>query len=673
MVGAAAVAGAAPVPSGLGRLMQGMAGVGGKLAPAFGVAKGAAQGAGAAAGYVGANFVAQPAKGILGFFVNFFPEAGTNVYGWFLWGAAFIYLIDWFSGFNTAATANLHLWFAAAAFLILGITGRFLSVPVAASGIVLLMSLYSFAQSDRTFVLNTFSVASLAVALFIYWRANTPGFFKYLPLFAFVDVYALPVFRDRLLEYVQNINYASFAVAFVTNRILFPLWLWFGIFAFSGETSPSTRVARKLLAVMIVFYLVVSTPQITHAYSTKVSGLTPEEKEVAQTVWSRFQTNVQRIVSGEFLKAPVASAYEGLERTFGFGEPKEQPKMGLQLRDDPNMPKVFDLNFYNAATPSLIMDVPNPFPADFDPARKVMDVVEVECKDNTGTARSGTPVEPSPKPSLEKPVKVSYKRPRTAKCEFSGLKEGSHTADITVKYKFAEDAELSTSFMRSDKLEVLIAAGEDPATVNKIPPAKAEYDNGPVAITWGPVELVTAPASVDLVGNKNWSLIVYVAKSGAWEGEISGIEELTLTVPDYVSLAKTDDEDKRCSFKSADGETNTYKVKDILIGSKSRTDPFKFVGDGVRFECETTIKPEILGGADWAGAQFKVNGIFVFAVKRSVTFDVEGCNKGETRTCLTEKSKCAGNQTCADGTWSGCTDWAGDECVEETTSGGAAE
>lgn len=631
--------------SGLGRIAQGMKGVGGKFAPAFGIAKGAAQGAGAAAGYVGANFVAQPAKGILGFFVNFFPEAGTNVYGWFLWGAAFIYLIDWFSGFNTAATANLHLWFAAAAFLILGITGRFLSVPVAVSGIVLLTSLYSFVQPGRTLALNTFSVVSLAFAFIIYWRANTPGFFKYLPLFAFVDVYALPVFRDRLLEYAQNINYLSFAVAFVTNRILFPLWLWFGIFAFSGETPPSTRVARKLLAVMIVFYLVVSAPQVANAYGTKISGLTPEEKEVAQGVWARFHANLQHITSGEFLKAPVASAYGSLEQTLGFGEPKQQPKLGLALVQDSTMLKKYDIS-YKKPEPSFVMRITSPFPASSE--KPYIEVTDINCNDKKSKLKFGHGITSKGiTPTEGKPVAVFYNGPdggAQVKCPLlkdSKWESGDYTISAEVDYKVDATAFLTTAFIRADQDEALRKQNIDPSVVNNIRPAAAEYENVPVTLTWGPPDLTKSPASVNLgepaAANQKGSvslvetaqnllITVYVSKNSGWgKGEIKAVEQLRLLLPEGVTLALGDS----CDFVPSDadsgngGEWYVADPKMIIKDKKPR-----FIGDAIRFDCGLKVSKEALSGADWAPARFDVSGRFIFTTKLDgITFTVEGGEK----------------------------------------------
>ncbi|MBI2580380.1 hypothetical protein HYV85_01080 [Candidatus Woesearchaeota archaeon] len=628
-----AAAAAAPPSSWLARAAQGLAKVGSKFSPAYGIAAKAAapmmQGVAAGGGYVGANFVAQPAKGILGFFVNFFPEAGTNVYGWFVWGAAFLYLMDWASGFNAAATASLHLWFAAAAFLIFGVTGRFLSIPVAASGIVLFMSLYSFMQAERTFALNSFSITSLALAFFIYWRANTPGFFKYLPLFAFVDVYALPVFRDRLLELTQNVNYLSLALAFVTNRILFPIWLWFGIFAFSSEAPPSTRVARKLLAVMIAFYLIVSAPQIAEAYSTKVSSLTPEEKEVAQTVWARFQTNVgasiRGIVSGEFLKAPVASVYEKAEIAFGFGKAKEEPKMGLQLVNNPNMQQKFDLAYKDVPAASVTLTVPNPLPLDLK--QRYIGVTGIKCED---TSESGTETKtgkidpPGREPSSGKPFELYYGDDQTGVCIFPGI--AKHSVKFKVEYRVEETAYFETTIMRDDKRRALLAKQDDPAVkreLSNIPPAKAEYNNGPAAIKWDPPALTKAPVSNEYARK----IVVVVSNSGAWPGELAGIEWLEVIAPQGVRL-----EGEPCSFTKKQGYDNVYEVASWKIRTKDGKGDLRFIGDKITFECGLVFDNSFLGGGDTAGARFDARGSFIFSTSPSSAVTFEVINSGTETT-----------------------------------------
>ncbi|MBI2141244.1 hypothetical protein HYU16_02360 [Candidatus Woesearchaeota archaeon] len=683
-----AAAAAAPIPpSGFGRLMQGMIGVGSKLAPALGVARaatpavgGAAQGLGMGAGFAVGQAATAPVKGIFGWFADLKPE---NLYSGVVVFAVIIYIIDFLTGFDIARTAQLRWIFALGSFFVLMITGRYIkfwSVVIAAVQFYSLYGTLNLLQSGLGWVdlINPSKIWVIVLLLgsgVFYVNLPIPGAIKWLPVVIISEIYGLPIIRDKALDYFANAGYLAFIVAFALNRVLFPIPLIYSMFAFYSES----KTARKLVGALIIFYLIASLPQIKGAYNSH-AGLSPEEKEVAQDIKEKFLASARNILSGEFLRAPTAAAYEGLERTFGFGEPKEEPKMGLQLRDDPNMPKVFDLGFYSVAAPSVIMEVPNPLPVDTD--KKAIRVVGIDCEDESGSSQ-GIVVEPSPEPTADQPVLVSYRRPRTAKCEFPDLKEGSNSAKIKVKYGFEADAEMSTAFMRSDKVEALIAAGEDPA--DKIPPARAEYDNGPVSITWGPVELVTSPASVSITANPRpspapakplpwqaWTtfgLVVYVGKSGAWEGEIASVNSLELRVPEGITLISDYSNDpypppdaSKCSFiRKTDDKgnriPNEYVVKPELI-KRTKTDgslgDSRFIGDGVAFTCKMIVPPSVLAGTDWVGADFKVALGYVFSTEKAVSFEIQGCDKGSTQDCMTDKN-CAGTQTCNnDGAWGPC-------------------
>ncbi|MEK6854436.1 MAG: MFS transporter [Nanoarchaeota archaeon] len=676
------------IPLAAGRIAQGLAGVGSKFAPAVGGAKaaapaigGAIQGLGMGAGIAVGQLVAQPVKGFVGWFVNFWPD---NIYGWFLWMGAFIYWLDWQTGFNAAATANFHLSFAIVAFLLIGFTQRFLNSTALLSTTGIFLSLIGFINATDIRG-RGFAAVAFMIAFYFYSRTSAPGFFKLLPIVAFVDVYGMPVFRDVVLGYAANINYVSFVTAFVFNRILFPIWLWFGAIAL----YENTRVARKVLTLIIIFYFVVTLPTITAAYKSKVAGLTTEEKEVSQGIWERFQINARRVVSGEFLKAPVASAYEKAGQLYGFGQAKEEPKIGLQLVNDPNMPQEFNLEFYDAAAPSVIMEVPNPLPLD-DPKKRVINVVEVECEDKTTGDSNWKLVEPSPKPDPDNQdtyATVYYKGRKPVTCKFENFKEGSYTVEIKATYAFHANADFSTAFMSRDRLEAKVFKGEDPAVKDKVPFSTAGYDNGPIAITWGGVELVSPPVGVK--AGSPLGFLLFVAKTGAWEGEIAGIKSLTLITPSEFEFVETGDKDKTCSFtkvkEESNAEVNVYKVKEELIkkeytikekdGKERIKVKPRFIGDGIRFMCPMSVSSglldELAGPGDtdrnrpWKGGTFKVSVDYLFSTKKTVSFKVKGCEARVTKGCTTkDDNKCPGTQTCnADRTWGEvCNDIPNDDC-----------
>ncbi len=637
----------------LGRIGQGLAGVGSKYAPIIGAAKAAAplagsvgQGLAAGAGFAGAQLIAKPIQGVAGWVVNWLPE---NIAGFMMWGGLALFFIDFKAGFDLGVTGNFHLLFAALAFIFFGVAMGFLNLGITTAALGVLFSLVGFvnASGSGNFGARALAAATIAVSFFFYWKftskfADKEGadFFRYLPLLAFVDVFAMPMFRDQIFSGISGIagNMGAWiygGVFFVFNRLLFPLWVYFPAITLYNNT----RVARRVLIAILLFYFIAALPTVTSQYHAKVSKLTPEETQVAASLWERFRVNLNRILTGQFLQAPLASAYEKAEELYGFGTPKEEPKIGLQVIDDPNMPKAFDLNIFNAASPSIVLHVPNQLPS--DSTQRFIEVVDIGCEDKSAKASQGGLIEPVTKADLAmEPLKVAYRLPSTAKCEFTGMAEGKKTVEFDVKYKFEGSAELSTAFMRSDKLDALVG-NPDPKVMQiglkDIPPASARYDNGPVAITWGPVELANPPARVDLEKTRPVGLVVYVAKSGSWDGEIAGIESVELTTPPGITLSLGE---KNCMFE---GQPGAYTVQRQLIWKnkdefndkeKGTTNPsnLRFIGEGLPFTCRMTVSKETLT-ADWVGAQFKVTVNYLFSTKKTVNFEVKGKQKSEAEVC----------------------------------------
>ncbi len=476
-----------------------------------------------------------------------------------------------------------------------------------------------------------------------------------------------------------NFSYLPFILGLLLNRTFTYPFFWFAIFGLSKKT----RVARSLAWIIMFLFIFASwpniAPEVGKLHSQYVTGATAEQKAFWPNIFKQAGTNFRGAVTSLFQSFTVRTAYAsekvygGLEQTFGFGEPKEEPKIGLQLRDDPNIPKVFDLNFYDAPSPSVIMEVPNPLPL-ADPRKRVMSIVDIECNDKTAGGSGGEVVEPSPKPRPNEPetyALVYYKGPKQVTCKFASMKEGSNIAEIKVKYGFAADADFSTAFMRRDRLEARVLKGEDLVVKDNVPASTAEYDNGPIAITWGSVELVSPPVGVK--AGSPLGFLLFVSKTGSWEGEIAGINSLTLTTPSEFELVETND--KTCAFRKvkeeSNADVNVYKVKDDLI--KKGGKPL-YIGDGVRLMCKLNARDSLineLAGPDdndrrrpWKGGTFKASVDYIFSTKKTVSFEVKGCKSGDTKDCTTKDTKCPGKQTCnADGVWGEvCNDIPNDDC-----------
>lgn len=704
-----AAAPAMPVPpSMLGRLMQGMAGVGSKLAPAYGAAKaaapavgGAIQGVGIGVGAAAGQAGVQTAKGLLAkpisLLRNIIPE---NVMGWYVLLIMVVYWYSWMAGFAAPLVLASHALLALIGFFLFvyvensleegkgslwqivrrnGVTFSILLIidymlltgQVQWNLIFITALLLAFREGSpledlkRVVMVLLIASAASAVVPFLYDRFN--GLF-----FSAAAKIALPLnFQVWSLDF----SYLPFILGLLLNRTFTYPFFWFAIFGLSKKT----RVARSLAWIIMFLFIFASwpsiAPEVSKLHSQYVTGATPEQKEFWPNIFKQAGTNFKGAVTWLFqsFTAQKAYAYEGAYETFGFGEPKEEPKIGLQLRDDPNMPKEFNLEFYDTPTPSVIMEVPNQLPLD-DPRKRVISVVDIECKDKTAGGSGGEVVKPLPKPKPDEPAtyaSVYYKGPKLVTCKFTSMKEGSNTAEIKVKYGFAADAEFSTAFMRRDRLEAKVLKGEDPVVKDNVPSSTAEYDNGPIAITWGDVEIFSPPVGVK--AGSPLGFLLFISKTGSWEGEIAGVNSLILTTPSEFELVETND--KTCSFQKVKEKSNTevniYKVKEDLI--KKDGTP-RFIGDNVRLMCKMSVSDSLineLAGSDdddrrrpWKGATFKASVDYLFSTEKTVSFEVKGCKSGDAKDCTTKDTKCPGKQTCnADGVWGEvCNDIPSDDC-----------
>ncbi len=617
----------------IARASQGMGGiVGSKLAPAYAMGRtaapalgGAIQGVGIGVGLEAGRAVTAPAKSIFGWFADLKPE---NLYSSMVVVAVLLYFLDFITGFDITRTAALRVWgFGMGGAAILAITGGYISfwrVVIAATFFYSVYGLLNALTGTFNLGINLGILTSLLtderalIALVLgtgalYTNLQIPSAIKWLPVFMLLETYGLPVLRDKYLTYVATTSgYLWFAVGFLSNRILFPLPLMYSIFAFYRES----RTARKILGLLIIVYLIASLPQIKGAY-TQYAGLTGVETEQAQGIKDRLLTNIRGIISGEILRAPAASLYEKAEIAFGFGEPKEEPKMGLLLVNNPNMRQEFDLAYKDVPAAGVTLTVPNPLPLDLK--QRYIGVTGIKCKDTSESrtvTKTGKIDPPGIEPSREKPFELYYEDDQTGVCIFPELAE--HSVEFKVEYRVEETAYLETTIMRHDKRAALLAKQDDPAVkreLSRIPPAKAEYNNGPVAIRWDPPALTKAPAS----NERARKIVVVVSNSGAWPGELAGIEWLEVVAPQGVRL-----EGEPCSFTKKQGDDNVYEVASWKIRTKDGKGDLRFIGNKIDFECGLVFDNSLLGGGDTAGARFDARGSFIFSASPSsaVTFEV---------------------------------------------------
>lgn len=620
------------------------------------------QGIGAGVSYVaGSELVAQPVKGIKGLLLNIIPE---NMVGWYVLLIMLVYYWSWMAGFAAPVVLQSHA--------IMAVIGFFLFVYVESSLEEGKGSLWQIIRRNGV----TFSVLMiidnmlltgqfqwnliLIAALLMAFREGHPlddlkrvvtimlvasavtavGPFLYNQFNQFFFSAAAKIALPLNFEFgALNFSYLPFILALLANRTFTYPFFWFAIFWLSKKT----RVARSLAWIVTFLFIFASwpniAPEVSKLHSQYITGATPEQKEFWPNILKQATTNARGAIISLFQSFSVgtASAYEktygNLEQTFGFGQPKQEPKLGLQLSQNSQMLKKFP--DYEPPEPSFIMGVPNPFPA--DSKNPYIEVTEIKCKESSGKGLNfikavtdeGFTVTPA-----NQPVEVYYSGPRggnEVKCLFEGWQLGEdYNVGAEVTYKVENSAYLSTTFMRADKLRGLRLNPSDQKTkkvLDDIPPAAAEHRNVPVTLTWGPLVLKNAPVPIDLDReSNNLAITVYVATNPAWgsgvgKTEIKAVTQLGLLLPAGATLTVND---KSCDFIESNADSGDGRKWYVVNPKKIRKDgvgEWIFIGDAIKFDCGMTVGAAALGGKDAATARFDVSGSFEVTTKlEGITF-----------------------------------------------------
>ncbi len=648
------------------------------------VAGAIAQGAGLRIGWgIGGIF-----SFILNALKNLWPEFGTDkgYFGLYIWFIIFVYYWSWLAGFATSAVLSSHTTLAVIGFIFSVKVDGLSFQTVRRYGIVfsvlLLIDIMLLRGTIHWYLL-------LIAALLLAFKEGNPvkdaqrvilvmavagiGYYVYnrgwlptslvLPFFAKLN---LPLGFDSILFYG----------AVLLNRTVTYPFLWYGIFGLNNKTRVANFLSWFVMLLLIFANWPLLSPEISKIRNQYASGVTAEQRAVIPNLFVSAVGGVRSLGAslGALISAKTAYAYESAQATFGFGEPKEEPKLGLTLVQDSTMLKKYDIN-YKKPEPSFIMRITSPFPTDTE--KPYMEVTNIRCEDKSAKLKplllsgstSKAVTSKGVTPTEDKPVVVFYNGAdggAQVKCVFDEKDwepGNTYTIAAEVDYKVDATAFLTTAFIRADQDEALRKKGIDPAVVNKIPPANARYDNVPVTLTWGPPDLTKSPASIN-VGRplatdlselaaaqtaetaQNLLITVYVSKNSGWENsEIKSVNNLTLTVPPGVSLNDVDDS---CDFKlkavdQASRSTinpaldtglqygnSIYAVKDDRIRKNGDPKFPRFIGDAIRFECGMKVGSGALSGADWAPARFDITGSFVFTTKLDgITFTVEDFSTAE--------------------------------------------
>ena len=620
----------------------------------------------------GKRLVAQPANGFKGLFLNFWPENEAGVYVILV---MFVYWVSWMSNFTGSVLIEAHITLAVIGFVLFVYSDTKLGAAsfmesARSNGILFsVMLIFDLMLLGNGIKWNFVILAALLLALregrpaenfkrvAIVMGTAAVAYYVYIHIFnLFLPNIARISFPLNFELWSVNFGILPFIIALLLNRAVTYPFFWYSIFGLSSKT----RVARSIAWVMMFAFIFAMWPHISpgvnRLHDQYAQGTTSDQKGQVTGFFKTAFTNFFGTV-GNMLRIKTTKIIADTENAFSFGTHKETPKVGLQLVDDPTMQTEVKLNYHDLPIVIFDIKIENPLPADLK--MDSLQVTNIMCLDAVqggkaislpGNIQSGTLptyiqfgddkpgicslIPPPPEPQIAAP--------------------GLHSVDVKATYRIDEGSYMSTAIMRQAKLESLLRGGVNPALPDKIPRAIAEYDNGPVAITWWPVTFAKAPisdANANLLG-------IVIQKNGGWEGDIEGIETLELTLPQGLSLNVND----VCSFNltgvNAD-KTTTYEVDPARIKSTDKDKPLRFIGSGpLSLQCGMNkIDDTFFNEADWGPATFKATGTFLISIqKKGISVNVIGKTQAGQDLCTKTggtweagKSLC----TCKTGEWSG--------------------
>ncbi len=449
---------------------------------------------------LGGKAVAMPVAGVKGIFINLWPENAIGVY---TWAVIVFYFYSWNVGF-VAEVFAAHIVLAFIGFFCYLRADGFSRDNIRETAALFLAML----GIDYVLLTGTFNIPLLAIAfLLLSFRKGgvTEDIKNTAKVLAVIGIliFAYTRYQERLMNWSSGAGLLAFVALYVVNKTFTFPFFWHAILFLPERTRVARLFTWVVVLILVVANLGVIFPSAEQAYNSQLSGaVSAEQKAVWPMLVAKSVNNLRSGVGGflslRWLPGQIDKAHASFEPLFGFGEAnKAQPKLGLELQQ-PGMPESFDMGIVDSATPGVVMSVPNRLPDKFG---GTVSVVDIDCITKSNDVEvSGTLIEPVLESDLDfgNYITIGQGSSSTAKCEFNGLAGDSYASEFTVSYNMKSEAKLETMFMSSGKIDALRSGQEIPGKEDKVPPAFADYDNGPVSVTWGPVELTKTPVNVNI-------------------------------------------------------------------------------------------------------------------------------------------------------------------------------
>jgi hypothetical protein len=398
--------------------------------------------------------------------------------------------------------------------------------------VLLILSLiwyFIFGIWSRGTLAGRFS-ANIAFVLFIYFFVLSPsdrrdkGTLSLMAIFFIVEVF-LPAFASMSPLLMTN----KWIVNYLLNPQITLLWFYFGLIKGDGGTLIQ-KFFRIAVFFLLVYKLMTIAPVITQ-FENIQTPMTPEQLAKAESLyvsaykwWKDMALNFGKVMrqGKDYWYYKFYYPAIGGDLYSGTIDEKQKDTLGVFIKNI--KPATSEFMYGEQVSVWALLE-----------AKTLEDglTVNLACfhgqKDKDGKY-------PNPGTAIPPVIPLIYSdEQRDIDCRYYGMQEGSNKATIQADFNFETMAYLKTYFIDQDRLRGLQRNGIDPLDEYFIEDKKptARFTNGPVMVGMGSVD---PPIAISATTTLEPRLGVTLTTNTGWKGRIKQIEELTLMVPDTMSL-----------------------------------------------------------------------------------------------------------------------------------------
>ena len=387
------------------------------------------------------------------------------------------------------------------------------------------------------------------------------------------------------------------------SNLLF--WLFFIAFLAVGYTFGGARIAESAN----IEYEI--TPEQYKYFEAGKEGLINSVVTLGNDAWDGVKGVPRAFMA--FIIPPDLKEQLGLEER---SQAKQRVRFGIRISpyERGAIERGKDVIEVRA---KIKMISPLPDQSNFITLSGIKCTYEVDGEEKTGAIKD---------PKQFENAKIYYGSPRTVSCSLSKSEiesEDVSSVKISAQYDFSSNGLLKTYFMEETLLENLLDRGEDRGrymgglTYSDLNPVTL-YDNGPLIIGMGPIELNKPPLGIK--ESKTYPDFELLLKNNRKEfnGEIVKVNSIELIVPEGVSLSGCDLNDE--------GNRYTYNPNDN-VPDQDLTDSGQkgilHIEEQEEIVCPMNIDISALRGQSYSEVEFSVDVDYTYEISNTLSTKVE--------------------------------------------------